>query len=241
MTDVSFWDMLKPAPAGKSHSAAKAPTAAELRAALAEAEAAAEAAERLAAEVAEERAGLLLAADEATLDEVDRRLQLSQRSADKAAAAVAALETRLAEAVEAERVAGLDRLHAEGAEALDDGLAAYASYGELAPRIVSLADRMLRARAAIERANEALGQAGDPRRLADLEATARPRASCGGYPAAALWSVLRLPHPVEPLNLLYPANIDVNGMPVTAPQSYVPPQRGPSEGEPKPPRQWSRW
>ena len=131
---MSFWDLLKPAPATKAKSAAKPVTAAALELALAEAEAAAQAAEATAAEAAQRRAEQLLTADDATLDRVDRDLQLAQRAADKAAMAVEALRQRLATAQEAERQAERDTLYAKGQAALDAGLALYDEYGELAAR-----------------------------------------------------------------------------------------------------------
>jgi hypothetical protein len=84
---MGFLDYLRPPAPGKGKAPPEPATAAELAAALAEAEA--ESAERRAAEVAQERAVLLLAADDQQLDDVDRRLRLAQREADRAEAAVA--------------------------------------------------------------------------------------------------------------------------------------------------------
>jgi hypothetical protein len=202
---VSFWDVLRPASAGKSKGSPKPPTAAELEAALAEAEAEATRAEAAAAEAAQRRAEQLLTADEPTLDRVDRELQLAQRAADKAALAVEALRQKLVEAREAERQAGLDAIHREGEAALAAGLAAYARYGELAAEVATLAEAMADNCDLIEAANRKLVAAADARRVADLDLTARPEVSAVRQFRVALWHQLRLPSTTGPHDFVWPA------------------------------------
>jgi hypothetical protein len=201
---MSFWDILKPPAPAKSKGAAKPPTAAELAAALAEAEAEAERAEAAAAEVAERRGQLLLTADDATLDQVERELQLATRTADKAAAAVEILCSRVSQARETERQAGLDAVHREGEAALAAGLAAYARYGELAAEVAILAEAMADRCDEIEQANRKLVAAGDARRVADLDTTARPEVSDVRIGRLALWHQIELPSGTAPHDWHWP-------------------------------------
>jgi hypothetical protein len=182
---MSFWDLLKPPAATKAKTTAKPVTSAELAAALAEAEAAAASAEVAAAEVAERRAGALLTATEADLDAVDRELQLAVRASDKAAAAVAVLQQRLAAAEESERQAGRDRIYAKGAALLRSGLGLYVEYDALARQLAALVEKIADADDAIRGVNRELASLGDARVIADLDNEARPRAA--GETGMALW------------------------------------------------------
>lgn len=201
---MSFWDLLRPAPPAKSRKAPPPVTAAELREALAQAEADAVATEGAAAVAATDRATLLLAGDDAELDQADRRLQLAQRSADKSAAAVAALQERLREAEERERQEGLDLLFAEGQRALNRGLALYAAYHEAAAELARILDQMADAADAVEEANRKLSAAGDPRTLGDLDRVARPPASEQEQHRKAPWVLAEVPSGQDPDRLLWP-------------------------------------
>ena len=201
---MSFWDILKPPSPTKAKGSPKSPTAADLEVALAEAEAEAARAEAAAAEVAERRAGSLLSASESELDAIDRELQLAQRSADKASVAVEALRAKLAEAKEAERQAGLDAIFADGQAALDQGLAAYKRYGVLASEVAQLAETMADRCDEIEAANKKLRDAGDPRRVADLDVAARHEVSDIQIGRVALWVQLELPSGTAPNDWHWP-------------------------------------
>ena len=201
---MSFWDFLKPPAPTKAKGSPKPPTAAELEAALAEAETEAARAETAAAEVAERRAQLLLTADDVTLDLVERELQLATRTADKSAMAVETLRTKLAAAQEAERQARLDAIFAEGQRALDAGLAAYTRYSSLAAEVAQLAETMADKCDEIEAANKKLRDAGDPRRIQDLDITARPEVSDIQTGRLALWHQVQLPSGEFPADWLWP-------------------------------------
>src|SRR3954464_3099122 len=162
---MSFWDFLRPPAGTKANATSKPATAAELREALAEAELAAAKAQQDAAVVAhergapagaQERAELLLEADDKRLDAIDRRLQLAQREADRTAAAVAALQGRVREAEERGREERLDALFAEGQAALQAGLADYRRYGELARELASVLADVRQKQGVIERVQAGL-------------------------------------------------------------------------------------
>ena len=201
---MSFWDFLKPPAPTKAKGSPKPPTAAELATALAEAEAEAARAEAAAAEVAERRASMLLSASETELDTIDRELQLAQRSADRASLATEALRVKLLAAQEAERQAGLDAVFATGQAALDAGLAAYRRYTTLAGELAQLAETMADRSDEIEAANKRLRDAGDARRVGDLDLTARPEVSDIQIGRAALWVQLELPSGTAPNDWHWP-------------------------------------
>ena len=172
---MSFWDLIKPQAAGKAEAAPKPAGSAELAVALEEAEAAAAEAIRLAAEVAERRQTFLIGGTDDQLDHLDRELAGANRSVDKCEAAVEALQARLADAVERERREGLDRLHAEGEAALRAGAEAYEEYGRLARQMVPHLLEMRRRHDQIRRVQHDLEEAGDPRRIPDLDDAMRPQ------------------------------------------------------------------
>jgi hypothetical protein len=191
-------------------------TAAELRDALAEAELAAAKAEQDAAAVAQERAGLLLEADDKRLDAVERRLQLAQREADRGAAAVAALQECVREAEERERREGLDKLYAEGEAALRAGAEAYTGYDRLARQMVPHLLEMRRRHDQVRRVQHDLEEAGDPRRIPDLDDAMRPQTAELRVYKHPLWAKVWLAHPTDPLKVMYPEGIDTFGMPAPA-------------------------
>lgn len=225
---MSFWDLLKPPAATKAKTSAKPVTSAELAAALAEAEAEATRAEAAAGEVAGRRATMLLSADDAALDQIERELQLATRAADKAAMAVETLRSKLAAAQEAERISGLDAIFAEGQAALDAGLALYREYAGLAARLAVIAEGMADRCDEIEAANAKLVKAGDARRIADLDTTARPEVSDIRQLRLAMWHQLKVPGTTGPHDFLWPA--------ITEPRIRHPLSRRPLDGaEPPPP------
>lgn len=194
----------------------KSLTSEQLRAGIATAEAEAALAAERAAELAQRRAALLLSADDAALDGIERQLQLSQREADRADAAVAALRDRLAEAEARERREQIERTYAAGEAALATGLELYRRYGALAVELRGLLAQMAGAHDAIVIANQALRQAHDPRQIADLDTAARPQTTAVRQVVPAPWLHVRLPSSVHPLNLLHPPGTDTFGMGVPA-------------------------
>jgi hypothetical protein len=225
-TAVSFWDVLRPPTPTKAKGSPKPPTADELAAALAEAEAEAERAEAAAGEVAGRRAEQLLTADEPTLDRFDRELQLAQRVADKAAAAVDALSTRLAESREAERLAGRDRVYAKGMAELKAGLAIYAEYDRVARAAAELVEKAADAADRIEAINRELAALGDPRTVPDLDREAR-RSEPGAI-REALWVQAEIPSGSEIGRYYWRLAVARNLEPAPAPNFHQEPhQPGP--------------
>lgn len=237
---MSFWDFLRPPVPTKAKGApakVKPATAAELQAALGEARAAATAAAERAAEVATARQAFLIAGTDDQLDQSERDLTLANRAVDRAEAAVAALEQRLAEAVEAERLADLDRMFASGEEALDRGLAAYRRYGELAREVASIVGEIKIAAAEVDQARRLLRERGDPRLLPELDPAARPEISSVRLLRTPLWSGVRLPAGDHPQSMIYPPHtaLDIPPLPLSPPGESIGPP-----AEPLPPG-WTRW
>ncbi len=230
---MSFWDLLKPAPT-KSKGAASTPATAEaLRIALAEATTAADNAEERAAVLAQARADLLLTGADADLDEADRLLAAAQRTADRGAAATAALKIKLAEAEEAERAAGMDKLFADGQAALDRGLDIYRRYGDAAAELARLVAQLPIASAEIENANKLLVKHGDPRRVPELDTTARRHPpGTVRVPRSPLWERAILPSHDHPYSFLWPVHTHVDVLePVPQPRKLPPePQYRPAPG-----------
>ena len=218
---MSFWDLLRPPAGAKANASLKPATAAELRDALAEAELAATTAEQGAAAIAQERAELLLEADDKRLDTVERRLQLAQREADRGAAAVAALQECVREAEERERQDQLDRLYEEGQQALQAGREAYRKYGEHARELAGLFAEMRRKQDVIERVQAGLADAHDPRGVPNLDDAVRPLPMELPVPVRPLWRAAYLPHPSDPHRVIYPIGVDAFGQPV-APEAEQP-------------------
>jgi hypothetical protein len=192
-------------------------TSEQLRAGIAAAEAEATLAAERAAELVQRRGALLLSADDAALDTVERQLQLAARESDRADATLAALRDRLTEAEARERREQLDRVHATGQAALERGLALYRrDYAEHALALREVVRAMAAASEEIEAANRALRLAHDPRQIPDLDASARPQHTPVKQAIAPPWQLLRLPSADHPLNLLHPLGVDVLGMGVPA-------------------------
>jgi hypothetical protein len=201
---MDFWKYLHPPAPSKSKAAPKPASASDLREALADATAAADAAAALAAELAERRQAFLLAGTDDQLDQVERELAAANRQTDKTEAAVVALQGLVQAAEEAERVADLDRVYAEGAGALERGCELYRAYGELAQQVARLAGEMAASQAVIEQANRQLKARGDARRVADLDTAARPEVSAMQMLRANLWQQLVLPAADRPHNRVWP-------------------------------------
>jgi hypothetical protein len=199
-------------------------TSATLRAAIGKAQAEArEAAARLEA-LAAKRAEALLAEDDRVLDRIERDLQLATRAADRADLATAELQRRLAQAEADENRAELDAAHEVGVGALRRGVELITkTYPPLAVKLKGLAEELVDLEARIAQANEQLERAGDPRRVAAIDATARPRLpEPGGYAPAPLVQQLRLPSVQDGLKMLWPPGVDQWGF-------AVPPAARPSE------------
>jgi hypothetical protein len=211
---MSFWDLIKPQAAGKAEAAPKPAGSAELAVALEEAKAAAAEAIRLAAEVAERRQTFLIGGTDDQLDHLDRELAGANRSVDKCEAAVEALQARLADAVEREHREGLDRLYAEGEAALRAGAEAYPGYDRLARQMVPHLLEMRRRHDQVRRVQHDLEDAGDPRRIPDLDDAMRPQTAELRIHKQPLWAKVWLAHPTDPLMVIYPQGIDTFGQPV---------------------------
>jgi hypothetical protein len=182
---MSFWDFIKPPTPAKGAKAAKPATAAELAVALSEAAAEAAHAEGTAADIAERRAGMLLTADDATLDRIEHELRLAQRAADRTAAAVEVLRGRLAQAEEGERQGALNAVYSKGTLLLRNGVDLYQRYDKLARELAELVEQISDTDDAIRAVNAELAALGDPRSIADLDREARPRT--GAEQGLALW------------------------------------------------------
>jgi hypothetical protein len=220
---ASFWELLKPAPPTKAKGAAPKPaSAAALRQALTEATAAADSAAALAAELAERRQAFLLAGTDDQLDQVERELAAANRQTDKTEAAVVALQALVQAAEEAERVADLDRVYAEGAGALERGCELYRAYGEMAQQVARLAGEMAASQTVIEQVNRQLRERGDARRVADLDTAARPQVSAVQQFRHPLWQQLVLPAHDRPHDRLWPEHRET----VIPPPSPRPPLTG---------------
>jgi hypothetical protein len=190
----------------------KSLTSEQLRAGIATAEAEAKLAGERAAELVQRRGALLLSADDAALDTVERQLQLATRESDRADAALSALRERLTETEAREKREALDRTYAAGEAALTEGLKLYRLYGNMAVELRGLLAQMAGAHDAIVTANYALRQAHDPRQISDIDATARPQTTPVKQAIPPPWLHVRLPSSVHPLNLLHPVGTDTFGL-----------------------------
>lgn len=226
---MSFWDILRPTPIAKGKAAPPPATPDALRAALAQAQAEAAATEQAAAEAATNRAAQLLVADDAELDELDRRLAFSQRQADRAAAAVAALEERLTAAEQTERQAELDRIHERGAEARQRGVALYAKFETQARELAEVVTHIKEAAEVVAVTDKSLRDRGDPRAGGgDLDFELRPRVSAQEGLRSPIWAQTRLPSGIAPFDFNWPPHVETR-----IPFAASPP---PGEGaEPAPP------
>lgn len=132
--------------------------------------------ERL-AQLARERTEALLGDDDKVLDRVEAALTATLRDRDRAELAATELRRRHAEALAAEEQARLDALHAAALEAQQRAVTRlHRDYPKIAGQLVKLARELEELGDAIDAANRALTQAGDPRRVEHWEQAARPRA-----------------------------------------------------------------
>jgi len=226
---VSFWDFLRPPAPTKAKGAApqvRAATAAELQTALDEARLAATAAAESAAECAAERQNLLLAGTDDQVTQADINLASANRAVDRAEAAIAALEQRLAEARENERQADLDRVFAAGEDALARGLDGYRRYAEAARRVVEIVGEIKLAAVELDHSRRLLRERGDPRVLPDLDTEARPERSGVQLLRSPLWAGVRLPAHDHPQSTIYPVYVAPDIPPMVLPippESIAPP------------------
>ena len=187
-------------------------SSATVREALAEATQAALAAGRRVEDLVEQRRRALLD-DEADLDAIERQLQLAQRDADRADLAAAELKERLAAAEQAEQQAVRDKAYDQAEQARLRAVELITrTYPLQAARLKVMADELLVLEVTITEANRKLEAAGDPRRVADLERSARPkRETWGGLTPGRFVDQLRLPSAEDAGRLLWP-HIDAWGM-----------------------------
>jgi hypothetical protein len=191
-------------------------SAAALRDAIGKAQAEAKAAAARLEALAAKRAEALLTDDDRVLDRIERDLQLATRAADRADLTTAELQRRLAQAAAEENRAELDQVHEVGAAARERGVVLVTkTYPPLAAKLTALAEELVELEAKIAEANTKLERAGDPRRVADIDATARPaRPEWGGFRPARLVEQLRLPSAQDGLTMAWPPGIDQWGHPV---------------------------
>lgn len=187
-------------------------SSATVREALAEATEASLAAGRRVEDLVEQRRRALLD-DEADLDTIERQLQLAQRDADRADLAAAELKERLAAAEQAEQQAVRDKAYDQAEQARLRAVELITrTYPLQAARLKVMADELLVLEVTITEANRKLEAAGDPRRVADLERSARPkRETWGGLTPGRFVDQLRLPSAEDAGRLLWP-HIDAWGM-----------------------------
>ena len=65
----------------------------------------------------------------------------------------------------------------------------------------------------VRRVNRDLREAGDPRVVPELDDAARPQKQATKFLLHPLWARGVLPHPTDPLAMLYPRGLDAFGMP----------------------------
>jgi hypothetical protein len=184
----------------------KPATAAQLREALEAANAerteAAAALDRL----QQRRAELLVDGSERDLDAVEADIRTAQRGLDRLDLVTIQAQEKLREAEEMERRAELDRRHAEGEKALERGLAIYARHWpKHAAALRELAFELMDLESRIEAVNAELVKAGDPRRVAGIDPTARPSPPNSAQRGPGLVQALRLPSTVDSTKMVYPA------------------------------------
>lgn len=193
-------------------------SSATVREALAEATEASLAAGRRVEDLVEQRRRALLD-DEADLDAIERQLQLAQRDADRADLAAAELKERLAAAEQAEQQAVRDKAYDQAEQARLRAVELITrAYPPLAAKLHGLVAELLAIEDTIAEANRKLEVAGDPRWVADLERSARPkRESWGGFDPGRFVDQLHLPSAEDAGKLLWPHR-DAFGFDVPAAQ-----------------------
>jgi chromosome segregation ATPase len=153
----------------------KPPNPASLRGALADAEAERGAAVQALDRLQQRHAELLLDGDDRALDTLERDLAQAQRRADRLDLLIMQAQERLREAEAAERQAELDALFARGEALAAEGVELIKKqYPPLARKVLELAERLELIDREIAELNRRLAEAGDPRRVRDYDAEARP-------------------------------------------------------------------
>jgi len=187
--------------------AAKAPSSAQLRDALAQTETERTAAVAAMDRLQQRRAELLLDGDDRALDVVERDIAQAQRPVDRIDLLTIQAEERLAEAAERERLAELDAVFAKG-EALVEGVDLIRKqYPPLAKKLRALAERLEAIDGEVAEINRRLADAGDPRRVPDYDQVARPVEPAEATPMGRrrFWAQVELPSSQEWFRLLTPA------------------------------------
>jgi hypothetical protein len=181
-------------------------TAADLRAAAERADAEAKAASTRLAELTQQRLdGLLGDVDDKALDRVESQLRDVTRTRDRAELKATELWRRHGEAVEAERLATIDAIHAKGQAALDRATKLIRDrYPRLAKPIVELALELDDIEAEVAKVNRQLREAGDPRSIARIDDAARPAVHPVDRLGLGFTDVLALPDAVDRAAMLYP-------------------------------------
>lgn len=191
-----------------------------LEAAIARASAAAtDASARLETLLVERRAALL-ADDDARCDHLDEQIKGVTRDRDRAVEAGLALGERLAKARQAEDQAKRDAIHARGEAARQKAISTIRGpYLKAARTIVQAAAELEGCAVEIDAVNLALAQAGDPRRIADPDAEARPHRGPLALAPLFIPGGLRVPDPQDGAMYAWPPGQDVLSA------RYVPPQQ----------------
>jgi chromosome segregation ATPase len=185
----------------------KPPNPASLRGALADAEAERGAAVQALDRLQQRHAELLLDGDDRALDTLERDLAQVQRRADRLDLLIMQAQERLREAEAAERQAELDALFARGEALAAEGVELIKKqYPPLARKVLELAERLELIDREIAELNRRLAEAGDPRRVRDYDAEARPvePAEPQPMPRRRFWAQVELPSSEEWHRMLLP-------------------------------------
>jgi hypothetical protein len=194
-------------------------TVAGLEKAIERAAAAAAEADAKLADLAKRRRAAIVSDDDKLCDKLDEDIRLATRDRDKALEAGLALGERLAEAKRREHQAKVDAVFAEGERAREKAVGVTrGAYAKAARAIVAAATEIEGALAAIDDVNRRLAVLGDPRRLGDPDAAARPQRGPIPLMAVPIPGGLRVPDPADSSRMLWP-----EGDALTA--RYVPPQQ----------------
>lgn len=161
-----------------------------------------------------ERARLLLDGDDRQLDACEGELTKAQRSTDRATLAIEELARRLDAARISERATELDKVHVDGEAALQRAVAIIGKdYVKLAVPMAKLMHELAGLSEVVRLANERLHAAGDARRIADPDQTARPRGPHTFTPPGLMFvDLVRLPSVDDPVRLLWPPSRDIHGL-----------------------------
>jgi hypothetical protein len=171
------------------------------------------------------RAELLLDGTERALDQAERDIVQATRRVDRLDLVIVQAEQRLKEAEAAERAAELDAAFAKGEALADEAVGLIRRvYPPLARKVLELAGRLEAIDGEVAELNRRLAEAGDPRRVRDHDAEARPGAPADGpgLPRRRFWMQLELPSSEDHGRLLWPATTSY-GRPLRA-EEGVPPR-----------------